>query len=322
MPLDREMRDPVGLRSEMPPVHQILRLPLRAALLLAACVAAAAFPGGGRAAAAQEAGVREDRSRAADQAYVIGPLDQLDIRVFDQDNLSGRYRVGTDGSIAFPLIGRVDAGGRTARALEELLRERLSEGFLRDPRVNVTVTVYRSRRVLILGQVRKPGVFPLAVPMTVTELLALAEGTTDHASADAVVLRRGALPGETAHPPEGNGAEAVRVDLEALGRGDRSQNLTLGPGDAVFVPRAAVVYVFGGVRCPGRYEMRRDTTVLQALTLARGTTAFAALDRIRIVRAVDGEPVEIRAGLNDAVQPDDVVWVSGSPRGSSDTCPG
>lgn len=310
----------------MPLSNRLARLPLRAAfLLLAACVVAYALPVSGRTVAAQEAGARGDRGGTEDRAYAIGPLDRLDIRVFDQDNLSDSYVVGTDGSISFPLIGRVDVGGRTARTLEEMLRERLAEGFLRDPRVNVTVAAYRSRRVFILGQVRFPGAYPVAVPMTLIELLALAGGSTDRASTEALVLRGGALPreparrqeppGEPLRPPEGRRPEAVRVDLDALGRGDVSQNLTLGSGDTVFVPRAPVVYVFGEVRCPGRYRIRGNTTVLQALTLARGTTASAPLERIRIVRAVDGELVEIPVGLSDLVQGDDVVRV---PGGASD----
>ena len=293
----------------MPNARHTVRLPFRAAvLLLAAWAAATALP-----AAAQPAGDQDE------QDYVIGPLDQLDIRVFGQGNLSGSYTVGTDSSISFPLIGRVDAGGRTAQALEELLRERFAAGFLRDPRVNVTVMAYRSRRVFVLGQVRSPGAYPLAVPTTVIELLALAGGSTELAATEVVVVRGGALPAEAREsrelpenlppPREGDGSEALRVDLEALERGDVSQNVTLQNGDTVFVPRAAVVYVFGEVRRPGRYALRGATTVLQALTLAEGTTPFAALNRMRIVRTVNGEQVEMPAQLNDPVQPDDTIRV-------------
>ena len=94
-------------------------------------------------------------------------------------------------------------------------------------------------------------------------------------------------------------------DALTYGRGDVSENITLRPGDSVFVPRAEVAYVFGAVRSPGKYVIRDDTTVLQALSLAGGGTEFAALNRIRIVRTVAGEQVEIRAELSDRVQPDD-----------------
>ena len=99
------------------------------------------------------------------------------------------------------------------------------------------------------------------------------------------------------------------MNLDALEEGDFSQNVTLRHGDTIFVPRAEVVYVFGEVREPGQYPIRSGTTVLQALSLAGGSTEFAALNRVRIVRTVDGEQVEIRAELSDAVQPDDIIRV-------------
>ena len=272
---------------------QTVRLSLRAVFVLLVACGVATTPH----ASAQEY-----------QGYAIGPLDVLEIQVFEQPDLSGRYTVGTDGSTSFPLIGRIDADERTAR-VEELLGERLAAGFLRDPRVNVTVTEYRSRRVFILGEVSAPGAYPLAVPMTLIELLALAEGSTKLASTEAMVLRGAALPAEPPRPQESSGSDALRVDLEALAQGDLSQNVTLRHGDTVFVPRVAVAYVFGEVRKPGRYEIRDDTTVLHALTLAGGTTAFAAVNRVRIVRTVNGEQVEIRAELSDLVRPGDVVRV-------------
>ena len=273
---------------------QTARLPLLAAFVLLVACGVATTPH----ASAQEY-----------QGYVIGPLDGLDIQVFEQPDLSGRYTVGTDGSISFPLIGRIDADERTARGLEELLGERLAAGFLRDPRVNVTVVDYRSRRVFILGEVSGPGAYPLAVPMTLIELLALAGGSTSLASSEAMLLRGAALAAEPPRPQESSGSDALRVDLEALAQGDLSQNVTLRHGDTVFVPRVAVAYVFGEVRKPGRYEIRDDTTVLHALTLAGGTTAFAAVNRLRIVRTVNGEQVEIPAELSDPVRPGDVVRV-------------
>ena len=98
----------------------------------------------------------------------------LRIDVFNQPDLSGTYTVGIGGSLSFPLVGRIDASERTVTALEDSLRERLAKGYLRDPRVTVAVVEYRSRRVFVLGQVRRPGAYPSTGPMTVVELLALA----------------------------------------------------------------------------------------------------------------------------------------------------
>ena len=245
----------------------------------------------------------------AGQDYRIGPRDVLQIHIFNQPGLSGRYTVETDGALSFPLIGRIAAGDRTVPGFEQALRERLAAGYFRNPRVSVTVAEYRSRRVFIVGEVRQPGAYPLTGTMSVIELLALAGGTTPLASDGAVAVRPPGGGDGPVLPGEGDEAETLRVDLEALEEGDLSQNVMLGHGDTVFVPRADVVYVFGEVRDPGQYPIRNDTTVLQALSLAGGGTEFAALNRVRIVRTVDGEQVEIRAQLSDLVRPDDIVRV-------------
>ena len=264
-----------------------------AALLLAACVAAAGL-----------------RAAAQDESdYTIGPRDVLQIHVFNQPELSGPYTVEADGALSFPLIGRIVAGRQTVRAFEQALRERLSAGYFRNPRVSVTIAEYHSRRVFIVGEVRQPGAYPLTGVMSVIELLALAGGTTPLASGEAVAVRAGPQSSAPVLPADGEGVETLRLNLEALEDGDLSQNAMLRPGDTIFVPRTEVVYVFGEVRNPGQYPIRNDTTVLQALSLAGGGTEFAALNRVRIVRTVDGEQQEIRVQLGDMVQPDDIVRV-------------
>ena len=239
--------------------------------------------------------------------YAVGPLDVLDVRIFDQPDLSGTYHVAIDGSVSFPLIGRISVGHQTLRQIEDVLRERLADGYLRNPRVNVTVTEYRSRRVFVLGEVRRPGAYPLTAPMTVVELLALAGGHTELASSDAVVVRAAALAPVVVPPPDGLGPAMERLNLDALGRGDLAENVILRHGDTLFVARAEEVYVFGEVRSPGRYVIGDDTTVQEALSLAGGNTDVAALNRVRILRTLGDEQVEIDAQLSDRVRPGDMV---------------
>ena len=241
--------------------------------------------------------------------YTIGPRDVLQIHVFNQPDLSGTYTVETDGALSFPLIGRIGAADQTVRSFEQLLRDRLAAGYFRNPRVSVTVAEYHSRNVFIVGEVRQPGAYPLSGAMSVIELLAVAGSTTPLASGEVVVVRAGGRLDGPLLPGDADDAETFRVNLDALEEGDFSQNVALRDGDTIFVPRAEVVYVFGEVRAPGQYPIRSGTTVLQALSLAGGSTEFAALNRVRIVRTVDGEQVEIRAELSDAVQPDDIIRV-------------
>ena len=244
-----------------------------------------------------------------DQDYVIGPQDTLRIEIFNQPDLGGSYTVETDGTLSFPLIGRMTAGGLTARALERALVDRLSAGYFRNPRVTVSVEAYNSQRVFIVGEVRRPGAYALTGEMRLIELLALAGSVTQAAALEAVVVRAGTGTDRPVLPPDGEDAETLRVDLNALEAGDLSQNVRLRDGDTVFLPEADVVYVFGEVRNPGRYPIRNGTVVLQALSLAGGSTEFAALNRVRIIRVVDGRQIELRAKLDDGVQPDDIIRV-------------
>ena len=249
------------------------------------------------------------RAAQDDQDYAIGPRDTLRIEVFNQPDLGGRYTVETDGALSFPLIGRIAAGGSTVRAFEQALVDRLSAGYFRNPRVTVSVEAYNSQRVFIVGEVRQPGAYTLAGEMSLIELLALAGSTTATAAGEAVVVRAGAGADRPVLPQDREGAETLRVDLGALETGDLSQNVSLRHGDTVFVLEADVVYVFGEVRNPGRYPIRNGTIVLQVLSLAGGSTEFAALNRVRIVRVVNGRQVEIRVDLNDPVRPDDIIRV-------------
>src|SRR6186997_3177709 len=111
---------------------------------------------------------------AAPTNYVIGPQDVLVITVFDQEDLSGKFPVDSDGTFTFPLIGRVKAGGLTLRELETELKKQLKNGFFKDPQLSVGVEQYRSQKIHIVGEVRTPGTYALTGEMTLIEALARA----------------------------------------------------------------------------------------------------------------------------------------------------
>ena len=194
--------------------------------------------------------------------------------------------------------------------LEETLQTRLLDGYFRNPRVTVAVAEYKSQRVFVVGEIRSPGAYPLAAETSLIEILALA-GLTPTASGAAVVVRAGGRrpAGNGGEPGPGDNADTVRVNLRDLEGGDLSRNVLLRDGDTVFVPRAEVVYVFGEVHEPGSYPIQEGMTVLQALSLAGGSTEFAALNRLTVMRVVDGEQVEIRVELDDLVERDDTISV-------------
>jgi polysaccharide export outer membrane protein len=238
--------------------------------------------------------------------YRIGPQDVLNISVFGESDLSGKYTVEQDGTFTFPLVGRVKAGGITLREFEQLLKSQLADGFLKNPQVSIGVETYRSQHILVMGEVRAPGEYLLTGDMTLLAALVRAGGTSPAASREVVIVRS-RRPGSTGEG--GNDTELIRIDLSDLQSGNMALNVTLQDGDAINVPKAQSVFVSGQVKTPGAYAIEAGTTVLQALSLAGGLTERGADSRIKIQRMVKGRLKEIKAKLTDSVQPGDTIIV-------------
>jgi polysaccharide export outer membrane protein len=146
--------------------------------------------------------------------YRLGAGDQIRIIVFGSEDLSGEFEVGGQGDIAYPLIGQVQAGGKTLRQVEADIASRLQPDYLKDPRVNVEVLNYRP--FFILGEVRNPGSYPYQSGMRVVNAVALAGGYTYRASEGEVLITRASDP-----------------QKKKLGA---DQNATVLPGDIIEVP--------------------------------------------------------------------------------------
>ncbi|MBI2833504.1 MAG: polysaccharide biosynthesis/export family protein [Acidobacteria bacterium] len=247
---------------------------------------------------------------AAQADYTIGPQDVLSVTVWGQRDLSGRYTVELDGTFTFPLIGRVKAAGLTMRQFEEELRKLLADGYFKNPQVSVAVEQYRSQRIFLMGEIKSPGTYPLTGGMTLLEALAGAGGLGGGASTEAIIIRAQNASGPLL-PGQDTSAEVITVSVKELQRGNLAQNVALRDGDTIFVPRAQedFVYIFGAVRAQGIHPIKKDTTVLQALSLAGGLTEDGSTGRIKIIRIVDGKKKELKAKLDDIVQPGDTIIV-------------
>jgi len=265
-----------------------------AAVLVLACVALAA-----------------PQRALAQTDYVIGPQDVLTVTVYDHADLSGKFSVEADGTLTFPLIGRVKAAGLTLRALEDTLKGQFADGYLKNPQVAVAIDEYKSQRVFVMGEVRGPGAYQLTGDMTIIEALAKAGGVTQTAAEEILVVRP-PVGAKGAGPVMPNDSEStvLKVNVRELQAGALSQNLLLRDGDTIVVGRSQAVYVFGQVRAPGAYPIDRGTSVLQALSLAGGVTDRGSTGRIKIVRAIDGKKKELKAKLTDAVEPGDTLIVA------------
>jgi polysaccharide export outer membrane protein len=249
--------------------------------------------------------------QAASSEYIVGPHDVLNITVFNEPTLSQRYTVEADGSINFPLIQRVQVGGKTLRAIQEEITSRLAAGYLVNPQVTILVDQFRSQSIFVLGEVRQPGKHVISGDMTLLEALSQAGGPTANAGTE-VLLRRPKDPSATAGPIDPTDDQAselvARVSLEDLQSG-RAPDVIIRDGDNIFVPKAEMFFVTGYVRSPGPYVWEEGMTVLVALSKAGGITERGAGGRVRIIRIVEGERKQIGVEMTDLVLPDDTVEV-------------
>lgn len=160
---------------------------LRSITLLAALltVAACAEKGSGP---ILSTGERYDTTAGTVADYRLGVGDRIKLNVFSEPTLTGEYSVGADGSISLPLIGEVPATGHTIDEIISDARTRLSQGFLRDPKVSGEVSVFRP--YFILGEVSTPGNYPYSVGLTAMNAIAAAKGFTPRANHDIVLIRR------------------------------------------------------------------------------------------------------------------------------------
>jgi protein involved in polysaccharide export with SLBB domain len=166
-------------------------------------------------------------SGAANQQ--LGPGDIIEIRVTDQEELSGEYEVGEDGTIRFPWIENVQVAGHTRGEIGEIIEEKLADGWLRQPQVTVRVLDRQNREVSVLGQVNEPGSYAFKERLTLVQAISLAGGTNPLAQTKRVKLIR-----ETAE-----GTKTYEIDVRAIIDSKRV-DVPLAPGDIVFVPEAPI----------------------------------------------------------------------------------
>ncbi len=159
----------------------------------------------------------------------LGPGDVIEIRVTDQEELSGEYEVGEDGTIRFPWIENVEVEGKTRGEIAELIEQKLADGWLRQPQVTVRVLDRQNREVSVLGQVGEPGSYPFKERLTLVQAISLAGGMNPLAQSRKVKLIR-----ETAE-----GTKTYEIDVGAILESKRG-DLPLEPGDIVFVPEAPI----------------------------------------------------------------------------------
>jgi polysaccharide export outer membrane protein len=160
------------------------------------------------------------------QDMTLGPGDTFEVAVYDEKELSGKYRVADDGTINFPLVGRVMVGGKAPTAVQAAIQAALlDKKILRNPSVSVFVVDYASKRINVMGAVQRPGSLPWTAGMDVVQAISVAGGLTPLAAAnDTIVTRK-----------VGGQPQRYRVSVRRITEGQEA-NFTLQAGDIVFVP--------------------------------------------------------------------------------------
>jgi protein involved in polysaccharide export with SLBB domain len=181
-------------------------------------------PTGGAVSSAAEV-TRQQEPRLG--ASTLGGGDLLEIRVFEEANLSGAFRISSEGTIDYPLCGRLPLAGKTASQVADEITQCLGSKYVKQPQVSVLIREYNSRKVFVFGEVNKPGTFPFEDSMSIIQAVTLAGGFTKVAAKNDTNVTR---------LVEGKELK-IRVPVEDIGVG-KEKNFLLEPGDIVFVPES------------------------------------------------------------------------------------
>lgn len=240
----------------------------------------------------------------ANEEYRLGVGDVVRITVYGNPDLTTEARVGEDGSITFPLIGTTSVTDQTPASVEKDIAQKLAKaGFIIDPNVNLNVVQYRGMQISVLGRVNRPGKISLEKVSRISDVLALAGGLLPDGSDVITLVRR-----------QDEKTEYRDIDVVALFKpGGEAMDVVMQDGDVINVERQPVFYIYGEVQRPGTFRLEQGTNVVQALSMGGGVTARGTQKGIRVLRANDkGALEEIKAGLADKVQKDDVIYVKES----------
>ena len=233
--------------------------------------------------------------------YPLGPGDVLRIQVFQNPDLTTETRVSETGLITYPLIGNVEVGGLSIADAEKKVAAALKNGgFVRQPQVNIIVLQMRGNQVSVLGQVNRPGRFPLETLSRVSDMLAMAGGSTPTGDDSAILIGM----------RDGKPFRKV-IDIPGLYLGEKSdEDIVLSGGDVIYVHRAPVFYIYGEAQRPGAYRIERGMTVMQALAQGGGHTVRGSEWRLRLHRKnPDGVVEKLSPDMADLVEPNDIIYV-------------
>jgi len=250
--------------------------------------------------------------------YRIGPDDLVEIAVFEAPDLGTTGRVSASGTISLPLIGAVEAAGKTIREFESEVIEALESQYLNEAHVTVLVREYASQPVSVIGAVKVPGIYQIKGQKRLLEMLSMAQGLDQNSVGSSIqVMRRESAGSDT--------PQTITINTEELFQNGKTElNIPIQAGDVINVLQAGSIFVVGEVIRPGEFVLRqgKEVSVLQAVALGGGITKEAKRQDCVIIRLhQDGSREEIPANLgkiqdgstNDPhLLPNDILFVPSS----------
>ena len=265
---------------------------------------------------------------ASSTSYVLGPEDQITVRVFAADDIPDKpVQIDNDGTVTLPMIGQVHAAGLTVEQLQANLVTAYKKYF-KDPQVTVQVNDFRSQPVSVAGNVNTPGVVQLKGNRNLMEVLGQAGGLRPDAGDSVLITRNlseGPIPVAGAFTDPTGKYSVAHIDVRAVMSGkDPEGNIMIKPHDVITVARARMVYVLGNVTRPGGYVMTDNETmsVTQAIAVAGGWDKTARLSQAKVLRADGGAeresiPLDVKKIMENKspdlqLKPDDILYVPNS----------
>jgi polysaccharide biosynthesis/export protein len=252
----------------------------------------------------------EEATKAAStQASLrLSPGDLVELSVYNVPELATRARVSNRGDIYLPLIDYVHVAGLTAEETQAVIQQKLSDGgFVKNPHATVFVETYVSQGASLLGEVGRPGIYPVVGQQRLFDVISAAGGFTEKAGRSITITHRG--------QPD----KPLVVPLARNVSDNPDSNVFVYPGDTIVVRKADIVYVVGDVGRPSGFAMDSGhLTVLQVIALAGGTTKTAKLSSVRLLRkgpeGVNETPIPLKKILEAKapdlqMQADDILFV-------------
>ncbi|HEV6967965.1 polysaccharide export protein EpsE [Roseateles sp.] len=243
---------------------------------------------------------------AVSPEYRLGAGDVVRILVYQNPDLTLETRISETGIVSFPLLGNIRIGGLGVSAAEKLIADGLKNGnFVKHPQVTLTLLQVKGNQASVLGQVNRPGRYPIeTADMRMTDLLANAGGVAT-TGGDQLVLT-GTRNGKPYR---------LEIDLPTVfsAEQNRANDVLIQNGDVLWVDRAPLVYIYGEVQRPGPVRLERGMTLMQVLAAGGGLTQRGTERGIRVHRkSTDGKVQVVQPGMDDAVKDGDVVYVKES----------